>query len=40
MERELAEKWAFERYADGKDESAPRMDGEPQELRTVVRHRV
>lgn len=37
LEQELVEKWAFDRAADGKDDCSPRMDGEPQELREVVR---
>ncbi len=35
---ELVEKWAFEKTPTGDDDSnSPRMDGEPEELRDVVR---
>lgn len=34
---ELVDKWAFHKYSGGKDQNAPRMDGEPEELRDVVR---
>jgi len=34
----LVEKWAFDKYSGDKDQNAPRMDGEPQELRESVRH--
>lgn len=37
LARELVDKWAFEKFSGGKDESAPRMDGAPEELREVVR---
>ncbi|RSM06616.1 hypothetical protein CDV31_009045 [Fusarium ambrosium] len=37
LSRELVEKWAFNKFAGGKDENAPRMDGAPEELRDVVR---
>ena len=40
LERELAEKWAFDRHSNGKDDNAPRMDGSSQELGDVVRHRL
>ncbi|KAJ9633021.1 hypothetical protein, variant [Exophiala oligosperma] len=40
LSQELADKWAFHRVSDGKDSSSPRMDGEPQELAGVVRHRL
>jgi sarcosine oxidase/L-pipecolate oxidase len=38
LPQELVEKWAFQRFSGGKDQNAPRMDGEPQELRDFVRH--
>lgn len=34
---ELVTKWAYERGREGSDHNAPRMDGEPEELRDVVR---
>lgn len=34
---ELAKKWSYWRGTDGGDDNAPRMDGEPEELRDVVR---
>ncbi|ETN39201.1 uncharacterized protein HMPREF1541_05424 [Cyphellophora europaea CBS 101466] len=37
---DLVDKWSFTRQADARDENAPRMDGEPQELSNVVRHRL
>lgn len=40
LDPELAEKWSFNRLSDGKDGNAPRMDGSPQELKQVVRHRL
>ncbi len=38
LSQELVEKWAFQKDIVGKDESSPRMDGEPQELKDYVRH--
>lgn len=38
LPQELAEKWAFHKVSTGKDQSSPRMEGEPQELSGVVRH--
>ncbi|KND88400.1 L-pipecolate oxidase [Tolypocladium ophioglossoides CBS 100239] len=38
LSKELAGKWAFDRFSGGKDENAPRMDGAPEELRDVVRN--
>lgn len=40
LSQELADKWAFHKVSDGKDQSSPRMDGEPQELSGVVRYRL
>jgi sarcosine oxidase / L-pipecolate oxidase len=40
LEPELAEKWSFDRMSNGQDRNAPRMDGKPQELNEVVRHRL
>ncbi|OAA55882.1 FAD dependent oxidoreductase [Niveomyces insectorum RCEF 264] len=37
LSAELVEKWAFEKSSSGKDQNAPRMDGDPEELREVVR---
>lgn len=40
LAQELVAKWAFDRHSGDKDQNAPRMDGEPQELREKVRHRL
>lgn len=40
LPQDLVEKWAFAKGSSTKDENSPRMDGEPQELRDVVRHRL
>ncbi|KAF4468601.1 FAD dependent oxidoreductase [Fusarium albosuccineum] len=37
MEQELVDKWAFHKFTGGKDDAAPRMDGDPEELREVIR---
>ena len=38
LSQELVDKWAFHKESKGKDESSPRMDGDPEELSDVVRH--
>ncbi|KAI0891507.1 putative fructosyl amino acid oxidasesarcosine oxidase [Annulohypoxylon nitens] len=38
LSAELKEKWGYERGSTGRDENAPRMDGQPEELRDVVRN--
>ncbi|KAI1615162.1 putative fructosyl amino acid oxidasesarcosine oxidase [Exophiala viscosa] len=38
LPQELVDKWAFRKESKGKDESSPRMDGDPEELGDVVRH--
>lgn len=40
LSQELVEKWAFDKNSGEKDQNAPRMNGEPQELRDKVRHRL
>lgn len=40
LSKELQDKWKYEKMSDGKDHNAPRMDGQPEELSDVVRHRV
>ncbi|KAF5005221.1 hypothetical protein FDECE_8342 [Fusarium decemcellulare] len=37
LEEELVEKWAFHKFTGSKDDAAPRMDGDPEELRDVIR---
>ena len=37
LSEELVTKWSFARSSRGKDENSPRMDGDPEELRDVVR---
>ncbi|KAK4935218.1 hypothetical protein LTR10_023680 [Elasticomyces elasticus] len=37
---ELVDKWAFHKDSTAKDESSPRMDGDPEELKDIVRHRL
>ncbi|KAJ3544868.1 hypothetical protein NM208_g2815 [Fusarium decemcellulare] len=37
LEQELVDKWAFHKFTGGKDDAAPRMDGDPEELREVIR---